>query len=150
MKSEKSLLWIFGGLAAAFLFMLLATDLPLGFFNGGAAKPVPGTVYELTEENIAAARRDAPVLVALFTTKGNIAGARMARTLNGLAGKVKDRAIVATGNLADEPGLASRAGLDELPAWIVYRDGNEVARSTGENADLAVSRFIEEHTGRAP
>ena len=150
MKSDKTLIWIFSGLAAVLLFMLLATDLPLGFLSGGAAKPVPGKVYELTEENIANARRNAPILVALFTTRGNIAGARMARTLNGLADKVKDRAIVATGNLADEPGLASRAGLKELPAWIIYRDGNEVARSTGENADISAKRFIQEQTGYAP
>ena len=150
MKKEKNILWIFGGLALALGMIFFVSDLPLNFFQGGAAKPVPGKVYELTSDNLAAARRHAPVLIALYTTRGNMAGARMSRGLGFLASRVKDRAIVAAGNLDEEPGLAAKASVTDLPAWVVYRDGREVRRATGENADLSVDRFIEEETGRAP
>ena len=150
MKKEKNILWIFGALAAVLGVLFFASDLPLSIFRGGPAKPVPGKVYELTVDNLSAARRNAPVLIALFTTRGNMAGARMSRGLGFLASRVKDRAIVAAGNLDDEPGLAAKAGVAELPAWVIYRDGQEVSRATGDNADLSLDRFIEEQTGKAP
>jgi thioredoxin-like negative regulator of GroEL len=149
MKSDKTILWIFGGLAGALGLIFFLSDLPVGFFSGTPARPVPGKVYELTSSNLAIARR-APVLVALFTAAGNADGFRMARSLPSLAQQVKDRAIVAVGNLDSEPELASKAGVKDLPAWVVYRDGNEVCRATGRNADLSVSRFIKEQTGKAP
>lgn len=149
MKSDKTILWIFGGLAVVLCGMFFATDLPIGFFSGAPARPVPGKVYELTSDNLAIARR-APVVVALFTAKNNADGFRMARSLPLLAEQVKDRAIVAVGNIDSEPELAAKAAVKDLPAWVVYRDGNEVCRATGSNADLSVSRFIKEQTGRAP
>jgi len=150
MKSDKSILWIFGALAAVLGIMFFAIDLPLGFFSGGAPKPVPGKVYQLTSENLAAVRRQAPVMVALFTSRGSNAGARMSRGLASLADRIKDRAIVAVGNLDDEPGLGAKAGVKELPAWVIYRDGAEVSRATGENADISLDRLIAEQTGTAP
>ena len=147
MKSDKTLLWIFGALAGVLGTMFFITDLPANFFGGGSAKPVPGKVYELTSENLAAARRQAPVLVALFTSRGNKAGARMSRGLAPLAERIRDRAIVAVGNLDDEPELGAKASVRELPAWVIYRDGAEVCRATGENADLSVDRLIAEQTG---
>jgi thioredoxin-like negative regulator of GroEL len=149
MKSDKGILWIFGGLAAVLCLMFFMMDLPLGFLSGGAVKPVPGKVYELTSENMATARR-VPVLVALFTGQGNADGTRMARTLPSLADRVKDRAIIAMGNLDAEPELASKVNVHELPAWIIYRNGQEVTRATGEHADISLNRFIEEQTGKAP
>jgi thioredoxin-like negative regulator of GroEL len=150
MKSDRGIILVGSALAVAIGLMFLITDLPLGFLGGGAKKPVPGKVYELTSENLAAARRHAPVLVALFTGRGNIAGSRMTRGLNSLAERIKNRAIVATGNLDEEPELGRKAGVHELPAWVVYRDGIEVNRATGDNADLSVNRFIEEITGQPP
>ena len=149
-KSDKSLLWIFGALLAVLGIMFFAIDMPLGFLHGGAPKPVPGKVYTLTAENLSAARRQAPVMVALFTSRGNNAGARMSRGLGSLAQRIKDRAIVAVGNLDEEPGLAAKAGVKELPAWVIYRGGTEVSRATGENADLSLARLIAEETGSAP
>jgi thioredoxin-like negative regulator of GroEL len=149
MKSDKSIIWIIGGLAAVVCLMFYITDLPLGFLKGGAAKPVPGKVYELTAENLAAARR-VPVLVALFTTRGNMDGTRMARTLPALAERIKASAIVAVGNVDSEPDLASRAEIQELPSWIIYRDGKEVRRAAGKYADVSLDRFIAEETGKAP
>lgn len=150
MKSEKGFLWIAGGVAVAFGLMIWATEVPFGFFSGSPAKPVAGKVYQLTSGNLAAARRDAPVLVALFTTRGNVAGARMSRGLDSLAKRIRDRAIVAVGNLDDEPELGKKAGVGELPVWVIYSDGTEVSRATGENADLSIDRLIAEHTGAAP
>ena len=149
MKSDKTLLWIFGALAVVICAMFFATDLPVGFLRGGAAKPVPGTVYELTADNLAAARR-VPVLVALFTTQGNMDATRMARTLPSLANRIKDSAIVAHGNVDAEPDLADKVGVKELPAWIIYRDGKEVSRAIGKNADVSLNRLIKEQTGKAP
>lgn len=146
MKSDKSLLWIGGGIAGLLFVLYLITGVPLDTFKGGASRPVPGKVYELTADNLAVARRHAPVLVALYTTKGNVAGARMSRSLNSLADRVKDRAIVALGNLDDEPELAKRARVDYLPAWVFYRDGTEVSRATGDNSDLSVDRLLNEQT----
>ena len=146
MKSGKSLLWIFGGIAAALGLIYFAGGLPLDIFTGGPSKPVPGKVYELTSDNLAVVRRHAPVLVALYTTKGNIAGARMARGLSAMAERVKHRAIVAMGNLDDEPELAKRAAVQDLPAWVIYREGIEVSRATGENADLSVERLLAEQS----
>jgi thioredoxin-like negative regulator of GroEL len=149
MKKDKSIQWIFGILAVALCLMFFWTDLPLGFLDGGASRPVPGKVYELTPENLAMARR-APVLVALFTTKGNADGTRMERTLPSLATRTKDSAIVAIGNLDSEPGLAEKARVKDLPAWVIYRDGNEVSRATGKYADISLERLIKEQTGKAP
>jgi thioredoxin-like negative regulator of GroEL len=149
MKSEKSLLWIGIGIAGLMGLLYLATDIPLDTFKGGPSRPVPGRVYELTADNLAVARRHAPILVALYTTKGNIAGSRMSRGLSSFADRLKDRAIVALGNLDDEPDLAQKADVNHLPAWVVYRDGNEVSRATGENADLSVERLLGEMTARA-
>jgi thioredoxin-like negative regulator of GroEL len=149
MKSDKGILWIFGALAAVLCLMFFATDLPLGFLSGGAPKPVPGKVYELTAENMGVARR-VPVLVALFTRNGNMDGTRMSRMLPSLAERIKDRAIVASGNLDQEPDLASKVDLKELPTWVFYRDGREVSRSSGEHADISLNRLIQEVTGKAP
>lgn len=145
-SSDKSLLWIGGGLLLMFGLFYLLTDVPLDVFKGGASKPVPGKVYELTSDNLAVARRHAPVLVALYTTKGNVAGSRMSRGLNSFADRVKDRAIVALGNVDEEPELARKAAVDFLPAWVIYRDGMEVSRATGDNADLSVERLLNEQT----
>lgn len=150
MKSENGFLWVAGGVAVALGLMLLATDMPLEFFGGSPAKPVAGKVYQLTSGNLATARRNAPVLVALFTTRGNTSGSRMSRGLDSLAKKIRDRAIVAVGNLDDEPELAKKAGISELPAWVIYSGGTEVSRATGENADLSIDRLIAEQTGAAP
>ncbi len=150
MKSGNGFLWIAGGVAVVLVLMIWATDTPLGFFGGGPAKPIAGKVYELTAGNLATARRNAPVLVALFTTGGNTAGVRMSRGLDSLAKRVRDRAIVAVGNLDDEPELAKKAGVGELPAWVIYSGGTEVSRATGENADLSIDRLIAEQTGAVP
>ena len=96
--------------------------------------------------NLAVARRHSPVLVALYTTRGNVSGSRMSRSLKAFADRVKDRAIVALGNLDEEPDLAKRAGVDYLPAWVVYSDGVEVSRATGDNADLSVDRLLNAQT----
>lgn len=150
MKSDKGFLWIVGGVAAAFAVLFCASDLPLGFFDGAPAKPVAGKVYELTSKNLAIARHNAPVLVALFTSRGDAAGARMTRGLSFLAERVRDRAIVAVANLDEEPDLAKKAGVETLPAWVIYSNGVEVSRATGENADLSVERLIAEQTGPTP
>ena len=146
MKSDKNLLWIGGAIAGGLALLFLATDFPGGLFKGEAERPVPGKVYQLTEDNLAVARRHAPVLVALYTTKGNVDGARMSRGLNSLAARVKDRAIVAYGNLDESPGLARRAAVSDMPAWILYRDGSEVSRATGENSDRSVDRLLDEQS----
>jgi thioredoxin-like negative regulator of GroEL len=150
MKSENGFLWIAGGVAAAIGLMICVSDLPSGFFDATPAKPVAGKVYELTADNLSAARRNTPVLVALFTARGNTAGSRMARGLHSLAQRVRDRAIVAVGNLDDEPELAGKAGVAALPVWVIYANGEEVSRATGENADLSVDRLLAEQTGPPP
>ena len=150
MKSDKGFLWIVGGVAVALFLLVKAGDLPAGFFGGAPAKPVAGKVYELTADNFSVARHHAPVLVALFTSRGDAAGARMTRGLDSLARRVRDRAIVAIGNLDDEPDLAVKAGVKALPAWVIYNNGVEVSRATGENADLSVDRLIEEQTSATP
>ena len=150
MKSDKGFLWIVGGVAAALGLLLFATDLPPGFFSGAPAKPIAGKVYELTADNLSVARHHAPVLVALFTSRGDAAGARMARGLDFLAQRVHNHAIVAVGNLDEEPDLAKKAGVETLPAWVIYSNGMEVSRATGENADLSVDRLIAEQTGTIP
>lgn len=147
MKSDKGVLWIFGGIAAVLGLLYIIMGLPTGLLSGEPARPVPGKVYELSEDNLAVARRHAPVLLALYTAEGNAAGARMSRGLTQLAESVKDRAIVALGNVADEPELGRRAQVGPLPAWVVYCDGKEVARATGDNADLSLDRFLTDYTG---
>jgi thioredoxin-like negative regulator of GroEL len=145
-KSDKSLLWIGGGIALLMGLLYLLTDVPMDIFKGGASRPVPGKVYELTSDNLAVARRHSAVLVALYTTTGNAAGSRMSRSLKAFADRVKDRAIVALGNLDEEPELAKKAGVDHLPVWVVYRNGIEVSRATGDNSDLSVDRLLSAQT----
>lgn len=145
-KNDQTLLWIGGGITALLCLLYLLTDVPMDMFKGGASKPVPGRVYELTADNLAVARRHAPVLVALYTTTGNVSGSRMSRSLSSFADRVKDRAIVALANLDEEPDLAKKANVEYLPAWVVYRNGVEVSRATGDNADLSVDRLLKEQT----
>jgi len=149
MKSDKTILWVVGGIAVVLCAMFFLTDLPVGIFTGGASKPVPGKVYDLTADNMAVARR-APVLVALFTTPGNMDATRMARTLPSLAERVKGTAIVAHGDLDSDPDLATKAGVHETPAWVIYRNGREVTRAIGKNSDISLDRFIKEQTGVGP
>lgn len=149
MRLSKSNWWTLAAIVAALIILFSVTGIP-GLPGPDKTRPKPGEVYELTAANLPGARRHAPVLVALFTEAGNVHGARMARGLPSLAERTKGRAIIAVGNLDNDPALASRASLKELPAWVVYRDGTEVARATGEFADLSVDRFIAEQTGTAP
>jgi thioredoxin-like negative regulator of GroEL len=74
----------------------------------------------------------------------------MARTLPSLAEKVKATAIVAMGDLDAEPDLASKTGVREVPAWVIYRDGKEVTRAVGKNSDISLDRLIKEQTGSTP
>ena len=146
MKSDNDFLWIVVSIAAALGVMLYVTGSGLAPTDS-SQRTVEGAVYELTASNLAVARRKASVLVALFTGADNVHGARMARGLALLAEQVKGKAIIAVGNTAEEPELVAKAGLKQLPAWIVYRAGNEVSRATGENSDRSVERFIAEQTG---
>ena len=141
-KSGNGFLWI--GAAAALLLCIfyLLTDVSLDRLKGGIERPMAGKVYELTADNLAVARRHSPVLVALYTTEGNIAGARMARGLAHMAERVKDRAMVAMGNVDENPELARKADVAIMPVWVVYRDGEEISRATGENSDLGVERLL--------
>lgn len=149
-QSDNRVLWMFATLAVALIALLFIADLPAGWLRGEAPRPVPGKVYHLTAENIAAAKRHAPVLLALFTTAGNSDGSRMSRGLVNMADRVKNRAIVAMGDLDKEPDLEAKANVRELPVWIVYRDGAEVGRATGANADIGLEKLITDYTGEAP
>ena len=51
-KSDKTLLWVGGGIALLLCLLYLLTDVPMDMFKGGASKPVPGKVYELTADNL--------------------------------------------------------------------------------------------------
>ena len=149
MKTDKGFLWIVGIITVLLGVMLFVTESG-PFSKGSSGKPKAGVVYELTANNLAAARRNVPVMVALFTSAGDQHGARMTRGLPALAERVKGRAIIAIGDTTEQPELANRAGLREFPAWVVYRDGEEVSRATGPNADLSLDRFIEEQTAGLP
>ena len=46
--------------------------------------------FSFGAHNLAVARRHAPVLAALYTSKGNIAGARMSRGLESFADRVNE------------------------------------------------------------
>ena len=46
----------------------------------------------------------------------------------------------------DMAELAKRAAVQGLPAWVIYREGIEVSRATGENADLSVDRLLAEQS----
>lgn len=141
-KSSNGFLWIGAATALLLCIFYLLTDVSLDSLKGGTAPPVAGKVYELTADNLAVARRHSPVLVALYTTKGNVAGSRMARSLTHMAERVKDRAMVAMGNLDDSPELARKADVNIMPSWVVYRDGEEISRATGENSDLGVEKLL--------
>jgi thioredoxin-like negative regulator of GroEL len=147
-QQKNGLFWVFGGLAAVLFILFAVSDAPPGAFSAVSPKPVPGKVYELTEDSLAIARRHSPVLVALYTTEGNVAGSRMSRGLNSLANRMKGAAIVAVGNLDRDPGLAKKAGIEGLPAWVIYRDGVEISRAVGENSDIGADRLIAEATGK--
>lgn len=88
-----------------------------------------------------------PLLVALYTG-GGVSGERMARSLDGLAKDYKDTAIIGVGPADKDGALRTRAKLEQLPAYIIYRDGEEIHRATGENADISIRRRIAEATGK--
>ncbi len=147
MQRDKSILWIFGGLAGIFLLLFIFIDSPLGFLDGTPDKPVPGKVYDLTLGNLAIARRS-PVLVVLFMKEVDPEGVRMSRLLPALAVKLRGRAIVALAKMEGSPELASRTSVTILPAWVLYRNGTEVSRAEGPNGDLSLERLVEEQTGK--
>jgi thioredoxin-like negative regulator of GroEL len=147
-KKELNLLWVFGALGGIFIIFLAIADAPLGFLSTATEKPKAGEVFILTEENLAAVRRDTPVLVALYT-RGGDSGARLSRLLPGLATEYKDTAIVALGNTTEEPDLHMRATLTELPAFIIYRGGKELQRRTGDDADDGLRQYLTSITSGA-
>ena len=146
-KNEFNPLWLFGALAGVLILFLFIADSPLSLFSSEAEKPKPGTVFKLTGENLSTVKRDVPVLVALFTG-GSDSGARMARGLDGLAKDFRDSIIVGVGEVEKDPDLRMRASVTELPAYVIYRDGKEVQRATGDNADISIRRLIAEKTGK--
>lgn len=144
---EFNPLGLFGALGGILIVFLFIADTPLNLFSAKQEKPTPGRVFQLTGENLSVVKRDIPVLVALYTG-GSDSGNRMARGLDGLAKDFRDTIIVGVGKVEKDPDLRMRASLSELPAYVIYRNGKEVQRTTGENADMSIRRLIEE-IGRA-
>jgi thioredoxin 1 len=65
---------------------------------------------------------------------------QMAPSLDRLAKSTVGRALIAKINVADEPRLAQRYGIDRLPTIVFAKDGQEVGRALGAapEADLTV------------
>ena len=144
---EFNLLWLFGALGGILIIFLFIADTPLNLFSATHEKPMPGRVFQLTGENLSIVKRDVPVLVALYTG-GSDSGARMTRSLDGLAKDFRESVIVGVGQVQKDPDLRMRAAVTDLPAYVIYHNGKEVQRATGDNADLNIRRMIEENTGK--
>ncbi len=146
-NKESNLLWVFGGLAGIVIVFLFLTDTKLSLLTAESERPTPGKVFRLDGDNLAKVKHQVPLLVALYTG-GGVSGERMARSLDGLAKDYKDTAIIGVGPADKDGALRTRAKLEQLPAYIIYRDGEEIHRATGENADISIRRRIAEATGK--
>lgn len=102
--------------------------------GGGMAvdsKIEPGKIMQLTTENLAMAQR-AGTLLALYTKPDQVESTNEMRSLQRRAAEYKEQAVVGHGNTAEDPELVGRADLRLFPAWILYKNGIEVARVEGE------------------
>src|SRR5262245_20773602 len=58
--------------------------------------------------------------------------------LEGLAAAYAGRALIARVNVRDEPGLARRYGIAELPGLVFVKGGTTVAQSAGAAPEASV------------
>ncbi len=72
---------------------------------------------------------------------------QLAPRLDSLARRYAGRALIAKANVTDEPGLIRRYGVDRLPAVILVKDGQEVARGIGAAPEGDWAAWLDHLTG---
>ena len=115
--------------------------------GGGMAvdtKIEPGKIVQLTTENLAMAQRTG-TLLALYTKRGQDESTNEMRSLQRRAVEYKEQAIVGHGDTAADPALVSRADLRLFPAWVLYKNGLEVARVEAEAITGGLDKMLAEN-----
>ncbi|MCX7670557.1 MAG: thioredoxin family protein, partial [Anaerolineae bacterium] len=87
-----------------------------------------------------------PVML-VFWQKDCTACAQLAPTLDRLARRYAGRSLVAKVNVADEPDLVRRFGIDRLPTTILFKNGQETARAVGAGPEQDWVAWLDYLTG---
>jgi len=72
---------------------------------------------------------------------------QLAPSLERLAKSTAGRALIAKINVADEPRLAQRHGIDRLPTSVFIKDGQEVGKALGVAPEADLAAWFEYLTG---
>ncbi len=88
----------------------------------------------------------APVML-VFWQRDCAACAQLMPVLDRLARRYAGRSLIARINVADEPGLIRRFGIDRLPTIILFRNGQELARTVGAAAEQDWAAWLDYLTG---
>lgn len=87
-----------------------------------------------------------PVML-VFWQRDCAACEQLTPTLERLARRYAGRSLIARINVADEPGLVRRFGIDRLPTTILFKNGQEVARAVGAGPEGNWVAWLEYLTG---
>ena len=72
---------------------------------------------------------------------------QLAPSLDRLAKSTAGRALIAKINVADEPRLAQRYGIDRLPTIVFAKDGQEIGKALGAAPEADLAAWLEYLTG---
>ena len=72
---------------------------------------------------------------------------QLAPSLDRLAKSTAGRGLIAKINVADEPRLAQRYGIDRLPTIVFTKDGQEIGRALGAAPEADLAAWMEYLTG---
>ena len=115
------------------------------WFQPGDDTPKPGTVFELTSENFATAKRTSTHVLGVYLDSDSVS-TQISRSLAGLATRLSTAGvIVAYGDRQNAPGLAAMATIQHYPTFVVYEAGVEQERLEGEFAPKGLDGLIERH-----
>ena len=84
---------------------------------------------------------DHPVMVA-FVSPSCPHCHQMAPTIDAIARETAGRAVVAKVDVTRSPATTKVAGVRQLPTFVFFRQGQEVARKTGSGAAPAALRGL--------
>ena len=63
--------------------------------------------------------------------------------LTEIANESGDKVMIAKVNIDEQPGLASRAGVQSIPTMVIFRNGTEVGRLVGMRPKKAILEKLE-------